>query len=144
MKKIGDEARHVHSQRANDLGARRLPGWSGADLIPTRTATRATKRQLLLRLARRWLWCRWRWAVLATIRLSDDDVLDVPSTAAQHLIHGGPSIRAEMKSVGHLDRVRRPLPAAFGVRTGTIAHDDLDTRVAAQPVGEHFGSAIVK
>ena len=77
-------------------------------------------------------------------RFTDDHIFDVPSTAAQDLIQGGPSIRAEMKSVGHLDRVRRPLPTTFGIRAGTIADDDLDTRVAAEPVGEDVGSAIIE
>jgi hypothetical protein len=76
--------------------------------------------------------------------LTDDHVFDVPSTTAQNLIQGGPSIRAEMKSVSHLDRVRRSLPPTFGIRAGTIADDDLDTWVAAEPLGEHVCSAIVE
>jgi len=39
---------------------------------------------------------------------------------------------------------RRSLPATLGVRTGSIAHDDLNAEVLAQPVGEHVGSAIVE
>src|SRR5215210_2594271 len=49
-----------------------------------------------------------------------------------------------MKAIRHLDCVGRPLPTTFGISTGAIADDDLDARVAAEPVGEHVGSAIVE
>ena len=47
-------------------------------------------------------------------------------------------------SVSHLNRVGRTLPATFGVRTGSIAHDDLHAWMTAQPVGEDIGVAIVE
>jgi hypothetical protein len=77
-------------------------------------------------------------------RLVDDHVFDMSSTAAQYLVQGRPSIRTEMKTVGNLDGVRSPLSPTFGVRAGTIAHDDLDAGVAPEPVGEHVGGSIVE
>jgi hypothetical protein len=55
-----------------------------------------------------------------------------------------PSVRAQVKPVYHLDRVGRALPTTLGVRASTITDDDLDARVAAEPVGKHVGSAIVE
>src|SRR5438270_6845543 len=49
-----------------------------------------------------------------------------------------------MKPVCHLNRFGRTSPTTFGVRASTIADDDLDAGVAAEPVGEHLGSAIVE
>src|SRR5438105_2842045 len=49
-----------------------------------------------------------------------------------------------MKAVCHLNGVGRTLPTTFGVRAGTIADDDLDASVAAQPVGQNVGRAIIE
>jgi hypothetical protein len=51
---------------------------------------------------------------------------------------------AEMEPIGNLDSLGRALPSAFGVRAGAIAHDDLNTRVVPQPVGEDVGCSIVE
>jgi hypothetical protein len=48
------------------------------------------------------------------------------------------------ETIGNLDGIGRALPTALGVRPGTIADDDLDARVTAQPVGKHIGGAIVE
>jgi hypothetical protein len=66
------------------------------------------------------------------------------STASQYLVHCGASIRAEMETVRHLDCLRCALAATFGIRTSTIADDDFDAGVRAQPIGEHLSGAIVE
>ena len=66
------------------------------------------------------------------------------SAASQHLVHGGTRIGGQVEAMGDLDGIGRALLAAFGVRAGAIADDDLDARVATEPVGEHVGRAIVE
>src|SRR5207247_1208952 len=78
------------------------------------------------------------------IRLGYDNVIHVTSAIAQDLIHGRPSIRAEMEAVRDLDRIRRTLLAALGVGTSAIADNDLDAGMAAQPIGEDLSSAVVE
>jgi hypothetical protein len=81
---------------------------------------------------------------LITVDIADDDVLHVPTAATQYFVHRRAGIGAEMKSVRHLDRLGRTLPSSFSVGTGSITNDDLDTRVATQPIGEDLGGAIVE
>lgn len=100
--------------------------------------------EVLLSLAWRWYWCGGRRSVLIAIDIADDDVLHVATAAAQHFIHGRAGIGAQMKSVRHLDRLRRTPPSSFGVGTGSIANNDLHTGVAPQPIGEDLGGAIVE
>jgi hypothetical protein len=97
----------------------------------------------LLSLAERWQRRRWSRAQLLG-RFADDHVFDVPSTAAQHFVERGSSIRAQVEPVSHLDRVGRPLSTAFGVRPSSITDDDLHAWVMTQPVGEDVGGAIVE
>jgi len=68
----------------------------------------------------------------------------VASAIAQDLVHGRASIRAQVKAIGYLDRVRSTLLAALGVGATAIADDDLDAGMAAQPIGEDLGGAIVE
>jgi hypothetical protein len=68
----------------------------------------------------------------------------VAPATAQDLVHGGTSVRAQVKTIAYLDRVRRTLPASFGIGASTIADNDLDAGVAAQPGGEDLGGAIVE
>jgi hypothetical protein len=42
-------------------------------------------------------------------------------------------VRQEMKAIGNLDRSRCALTCAVGIRTRTIAADDLNVRMLAQP-----------
>lgn len=68
----------------------------------------------------------------------------MPPTTAEDLVHGGTSVGAQMEAIGDLDGVRCALLATLRVRAGAVAHDDLDTGVMAQPVGEYLGGAIVE
>ena len=78
-----------------------------------------------------WAVARLPWVLVRTDprRISDHDVLHVASAAAQHLVHSRRSIRAEMETIRHLDRIRGALPSAFGIRTSSIPDDDLDAGV---------------
>jgi hypothetical protein len=82
--------------------------------------------------------------MLIAIGIRDDDVLHVASAVAQHLVHGRASIGAEVEAICHLNRLRCVLPSSLGIRTSTVADDDLDAGMGAQPVGEDFGGAIVE
>jgi len=48
-----------------------------------------------------------------------------------------------MEAVGDLNGVRCTLTTTLCIRTGTIAHDNLDTGMTPQPIGENFGSALI-
>ena len=113
------------------------------DFVPPSAAPATPQRQFLLGLAGGRYRRRRCWTLVRK-RVGNDDVLDVPSAAAQDLIQSGAGVGGQVKTISHLDGIGRTLPTAFGVRSGTIAHDDLDTRVTAQPVGEYLGSAIVE
>jgi hypothetical protein len=78
------------------------------------------------------------------VRLLNENVLDAPSTASQDLVHRGAGVGGQVKAIGHLNSTGRALLATFGVRTGSIAHDDLDARVSAQPIGEDLRIAIIE
>lgn len=87
---------------------------------------------------------RWASVLLIAIDIADDDLLHVATAPAQHFVHRRAGIGAQMKSVRHLDRLRRTPPSSFGVGTGSIANNDLHTGVAPQPIGEDLGGAIVE
>jgi hypothetical protein len=133
----------VHAHLARNTRDAVPGGAPTAHVVPACASTRSSDGQVLLCLAGRWQWRRWRRTQLLG-RFADDDVFDVPSTGAQHLVQGRASVRAQVKPVCHLHRVGRPLPTTFGVRAGAITDDDLDARVATEPVGEHVGGAIVE
>jgi hypothetical protein len=116
----------------------------GADLVPACTPTTPPHRPILLRLTRRRHRCRWCWSICQMVRLLNENVLDAPSTASQDLVHGGAGVGGQVKAIGHLNGIGRALLATFGVRTGSIAHDDLDARVSAQPIGEDLSIAIIE
>src|SRR6266851_4964922 len=48
-----------------------------------------------------------------------------------------------MEAVGDLNGVRCTLTTTLGIRTSTIANDNLDTGMTPQPIGENFGSALI-
>ena len=50
----------------------------------------------------------------------------------------------QVEAISHLDRTWCSLATALGVRTSTIADDDLDARMLAEPPGEHLGGAVVQ
>ena len=70
--------------------------------------------------------------------------VSVTTAAAQYFVHRRAGIRAEMKPIRHLDRLGRTLPSSFGIGTSSITNNDLYTGVAAQPIGEDLGGAIVE
>jgi hypothetical protein len=134
----------VHAHLTCDALDAVTRGASAADLVPARAAARSSQRKILLRLARKWHWRRRSRAAGCLSVVSDNNVLHVTTAAAQELVHRGASIRAEVEAICDLDRLGCPLSSSFGIGTSSIADNDLDTGVAAQPVGEDFGSAIVE
>jgi hypothetical protein len=112
----------VHAQLARNAGDAVPGGAPTTHLVPACASTRSLDGQVLLGLAGRWQGRRWSRAQLLG-RFGDDHVFDVPSTSAQYIVQGCPSVRARVKPVCHLDRVGRPLPTTFGVRAGAIADE---------------------
>src|SRR5689334_22222716 len=50
----------------------------------------------------------------------------------------------QMKAVSDLNRIWRSLPRTFSKRAGTVARDDLHTRMRLKPGGEGGGTGIGK
>lgn len=97
-----------------------------ADLVPRCISTTPPYRQFLLCLTRRRDRCRWLGSILEMVRLLNEDVLDAPLTASQDIIQGDARIGGHVKAMSYLNSIGRPILTAFGVRTGSIARDDLD------------------
>ena len=59
-------------------------------------------------------------------------------------LNGIPQIAKKMRLIGDLHSVRSALADTVGVGSSTIARDNLDTRMPAQPLGQHRGLPIRK
>ncbi len=59
-----------------------------------------------------------------------------------NLVHGVGQVVEQVKSVRHLDRVRRALLGALGITSGTITTDHSGARMGTQPVGKRVRQPI--
>src|SRR5262249_2231628 len=143
-RQIPTDGASVHPHLASDALDAVAGGATPPDFVPFRAAASSSKDKVLLRLTRRWHWCRRRGALLFSGRVGDGHILPVAAASEQHLVHGGACIRRQVEAIRNLDRLRRALASSFGVGTSSIADDDLDAGVCAQPVGENLGGAVIE
>jgi len=87
---------------------------------------------------------RWHRTRVVALRLGDNNVFNVPTATAQDFVHGGACVGRKVKPVRNLDCVGCTLPATLGICACSIADDDFDARVLAEPIREHVGRAIVE
>src|SRR5262249_19202912 len=77
-------------------------------------------------------------------RYLTDDVLHPTMAAAENLVECGTGIGRQVETIGDLDRIGCALLSTLSICAGTIANDDLHTKMLAEPIGEHFCGPFVQ